>query len=188
MKKINVGTIICIILLIIMLPILILNCVILVKSWIKPDEVPSFMGYKPFIVLSGSMEPTIMTGDLAISKVVDDTNNLKVGDIISFKTADNIVITHRIVEIDKDGTEKIYITKGDNNNEKDSEPVTASMIEGIYVTKINGLGNIAMFIQKPVGFIIVASVPVITIIIAQCYSSRQYKKELEELKEKANKK
>ena len=97
-KKASFGTIFCIILLIIMLPILIVNGVILINSYMYPDKIPSFFGYKPFIVLSGSMEPTINTGDLAISKEID-TSTLKVGDIISFKIKDNIVVTHRIVEI-----------------------------------------------------------------------------------------
>lgn len=185
-KKASFGTILCIILLIIMLPVLIVNGVILINSYMYPDKIPSFLGYKPFIVLSGSMEPTINTGDLAISKEVD-TKTLKVGDIISFKIKENIVVTHRIVEITTQDGETAYITKGDNNYENDQNPVRASSVEGIYIKKLDGMGNFAMFLQKPIGFITVAAIPLIIIIIAQTYSSKQYKKELEDLRNTSRK-
>ena len=93
-RKVNILGIIIII---IFLPILIINTTLIIKSYLKPSEAPSFLGYKPFIVLSGSMEPTIMTGDLAIIKN-ENVDNLKVGDIIAFKN-DTSVITHRIVQL-----------------------------------------------------------------------------------------
>lgn len=184
--KSKFATIICIILLIIMLPILVINGVILINSFVNPNEIPNFMGYKPFIVLSGSMEPTINTGDLAISKETNP-NTLKVGDIISFKIKEDVVVTHRIVEITKEDGELAFITKGDHNYENDQNPVKASSVEGIYVKKLDGLGNFAMFIQKPLGFIVVAAIPLIIIIIAQTYNSRQYKKEIEGLRKNSKK-
>jgi len=45
-----------ILILIILIPILLISLVILINSYISPNEVPSFFGWKPFIVLSGSME------------------------------------------------------------------------------------------------------------------------------------
>ena len=42
-----------------------------------------------------------------------------VNDIISFKTKDNIVVTHRVVEIQENNGEKAFITKGDNNSQND---------------------------------------------------------------------
>lgn len=41
-----------IIIIIVLLVILFVSGVIIVKSYTNPDEVPSFMGWKPFIVLS----------------------------------------------------------------------------------------------------------------------------------------
>ena len=70
-----------IIILIILIPILFVNGVILVNSFIHPDEIPSFFGWKPFIVLSGSMETEIDAGDVAVVKETD-TASLKKGDII----------------------------------------------------------------------------------------------------------
>ena len=94
MKK--VKTIIVIILLILLLPIIIVNSVIIVNSYMNPDKIPSFCGWKPFIVLSGSMETQIKTGDLVIVKETDN-EKLKEGDIIAFRN-NAVVVTHRIVE------------------------------------------------------------------------------------------
>ena len=50
-------------------------------------EEASFLGYKPNIVLSDSMQDTFAVGDLEISKKVD-VNTLEVGDIITFQSID----------------------------------------------------------------------------------------------------
>ena len=182
MKK-AIKYIITAIVLIILIPILFVSCVILISSFVNPDEVPSFFGWKPFIVLSGSMQAEINPGDIAVVKEID-TDELEVGDIIAYKTDDDIVITHRIEEvtIDEDG-EKQFVTKGDNNDQVDSDVVTADQVEGIYVFKIDNLGNLAVFIQTPTGIIACLSIPIIILIIAQIVDSvndRKYLKEQEE--------
>ena len=84
----------CIILIIILLPIFFVNMVILIDAWTHPDEVPSFFGWKPFIVLAESMEHTINSGDVVIVKEID-SKELKKDDIIAYKQ-DNIVFVSRI--------------------------------------------------------------------------------------------
>ena len=189
--KLRKGNLIGTIIIIIFLPILIINIILIVRSHINPNEAPNVFGYKPFIVLSGSMEPTIMTGDIAIIKSCD-RDELKVGDIIAFRNGTS-VITHRIVEISEKDGEKVFITKGDNNNTEDRYPVSLSRVEGIYVSRIPKLGNFAMLLQTTAGAIIFISIPFILFIatdIAQrrkeskIQSEKQHRleKELEELK------
>ena len=176
-----------VIIIIVFLPILIVNSILIIKSYINKDEIPSVFGYKPFIVLSGSMEPTIMIGDIAIIKEIK-ADKLNVGDIIAFRSG-NSVITHRIIE--KDGEE--FITKGDNNNTEDRYPVKSESIEGIYVRRIAQLGNFAMFLQTTLGAVIFISIPFILFIITdiiqkkkeakiQEQKSKRLEKEIEELK------
>lgn len=163
-----------IIILIILIPILLISTTILINSFLNPDEVPGFFGWKPFIVLSGSMESQISAGDLAIVKEVD-TNELKVGDIIAFKS-EEIVITHRIDKIVYENGQTKYITKGDNNNTQDSGYVLPEQVEGLYQFKISRLGNLAMFMQTPTGMVICLSIPIIVFILIQAVSSRADKK------------
>lgn len=180
MQKIKKA--ISIIVILILLPILLISIAILVDSYTHPDEVPSFFGWKPFIVLSGSMETQISAGDIVVVKEID-TNELKKGDIIAFKDG-NIVITHRIDEVTEIDGKTQYITKGDNNNTQDIGYVSPEQVEGVFKFKIARLGNIAMFIQTPLGMIVCLSIPIIIIILLQTTDS---KKEKEELVAKLNK-
>ena len=180
MQKIKKA--ISIIVILILIPILLISIVILVDSHTHPNEVPSFWGWKPFIVLSGSMETQISAGDIVVVKEID-TNELKKGDIIAFKDG-NIVITHRIDEVTEIDGKTQYITKGDNNNTQDIGYVSPEQIEGVFKFKVSRLGNLAMFIQTPLGIIVCLSIPIIIIILLQTADS---KKEKEELISKLNK-
>lgn len=171
----KVKKILSIIVLIILLPVLIVNAVILINSIRNPEEIPSFFGWKPFIVLSGSMEAEICTGDLVIVKEVDPSI-LKKQDIIAFKE-DEIVITHRIVDIIEENGIKKYITKGDNNNTQDKGYVMDEQVEGLYQFKITGLGNLAVFIQTPIGMVVSLSIPVLLLILVQMSENKKMQNE-----------
>lgn len=106
------------------------------------------------IVLSGSMETSIYTGDLVFVKMVD-TDTLKENDIIAFRNEENKVTTHRIKEIIEEDGETLYRTKGDNNSSEDANLVKTSDVEGIYFCRIAGLGNFLMFMQQPIGLAVV---------------------------------
>lgn len=145
--------------LVIVLPFLIFNLTLIIKSKLYPDKIADFMGYKPFIVMSGSMETTINIGDLVIVKKVN-SSSIHTGDIIAFKNG-NIVISHRVKEvINYSGTYK-FKTKGDNNNVADDFIVSSDAIEGIFVNKIPGLGSILLFLGKPIGLLMVILVIII---------------------------
>ena len=134
-----VGIVLCVV----FIPLLLINVTLIVKSYTNPNDVPDFMGYKPFIVLSGSMEPSIMTGDMVFVRETDE-NNLQVGDVIAYRSG-GAVITHRIVEVTTEGGEKRYITQGDANDSPDQNSVKPAEVEGIYRRRIAGAGNLAMF-------------------------------------------
>ena len=175
--------IVSIIVLVILLPILFVNGVILIDSYVHPDKIPAFFGWKPFIVLSGSMETEIFAGDLAIVKEVDK-NQIKEEDIIAFKQ-DDIVITHRVVDIvEEDGVVK-YITKGDNNNAQDRGFVLQDQVEGLYQFKISRLGNLAMFTQTPIGMVVCLSIPLGLLILIQMIDNHKNKENEKEKYRKA---
>lgn len=86
------------------------------------------LGYiKPLVVVSGSMEPKIMTGDLIVDTRVP-ASTLVVGDVVSVPsdlTAD--LVTHRIVAIVPNGDGSYQLTlKGDNNTFTDALDYTVS--------------------------------------------------------------
>lgn len=92
---------------------------------------PQILGYQLKSVLSGSMEPGIMTGSIIAVKLAEDKTNFKVGDVITFMEED-ILITHRITEVTKSADSILYRTKGDNNNAEDMNPVLADNVVAQY--------------------------------------------------------
>lgn len=81
-----------------LLLLLIINLTLVAKSFLYPDRVPDFMGYKPLIVLSGSMRPTILEGDLIITRQTEAAQ-LQPGDIVAYRLG-QVVITHRVERIE----------------------------------------------------------------------------------------
>ena len=163
--------------------ILVLNIYIMVQANLSPNKVPNVFGYKPFVVLSGSMESEISVGDLVFVKNID-VDKLKINDIIAFRDNDNLVTTHRIVDEIEINNERCFKTKGDSNNTEDVGTVCKEQIEGKYQGKMAKVGNIIMFIQKPLGFtVMMLSIFIVCMFIFFVYSRRINKMSEKELKE-----
>ncbi len=159
---------------IILIPILLANIFIIFQSKTNKDVVPSLFGYKPFIVLSGSMEGQIHKGDLIITKTVDPTT-LKIDDIIAFRDAENTVTTHRIRDIiSSDGTTK-FITKGDANTIQDKNLVALEDVEGIYVMRISGFGSLMKSLAEPTTILIIALVITVLFVLGFTISTKKEK-------------
>lgn len=162
---------------IILIPILVINIYIMIQANTNKDEIPQVFGYKPFIVLSGSMESKIHKGDLILTKNIDP-EDLKKNDVIAFRDDQETVTTHRIIDIvEKDGNH-YFVTKGDNNDSQDKSLVEYKDVEGIYVGRIPGIGSVMDALAKPTTIIIV--VLVITLIFGICYVQSNKKLRAEE--------
>ena len=173
--------------LLVLIPILITNISIMFQANSEKDKVPNIFGYKPFIVLSGSMETEIKVGDLIITKMTDP-KTLEKNDVIAFRDHENTVTTHRIIDIiDKDG-KKYFVTKGDNNDSQDENLVEYKDVEGIYITRIPGVGNIFDELAKPTTIIILfLGITVIFVLLFQISNKKLKKQEQEEILEYKNK-
>ena len=103
----------------------------------RKGEENFIFGYRPAIVLTGSMEPYMMTNSLVLTKEVTDIDELEIGDVITFhvtnELGDRIRITHRLTGIE-DG---ILSTKGDNNPSGDGIPLTMENVESKVVAVCN---------------------------------------------------
>lgn len=118
-------------------------------------------GFRVFTVMSGSMEPTILTGSMIF---VMPTDNYIKGDIISFDKTDNAgvvnTITHRINDvIYSDNGPISFITKGDANNTIDLDYVFKDQIIGKEVFSIPVLGYPISFAKTKVGVILLILIP-----------------------------
>jgi len=118
-------------------------------------------GYKSLIVQSGSMEPTIMTGDVII---VAQASSYRQNEVITFYDIDGYLTTHRIFEI-VSGSSPRYVTKGDANRVQDNNEVSLTQIIGKVILTIPKLGYFIGFTRSKIGLIIFILVPAALIII-----------------------
>lgn len=186
-KKKIILNVIGIILCIILIPILVINCFLIVKGIANKNEVPSIGGNAPLIVLTGSMDPTIKAGDLIVTKKID-AEDVKVGDVISFFDPDgngSTIVTHRVIsiEIDENSGEMVFRTKGDNNDIADMTPVPAENLVGRWEgTRFWGLGRVVLFTQSTVGIIVIIAVIVAGIFVYMINRKRIQDKETDSLR------
>lgn len=122
-------------------------------------------GFKFFIIRSGSMEPLVNVGDVAIITLTSDHSKIQTDDVIAFQSPyfEEPVI-HRVIELTPEG----YITKGDANEDLDIDPVSRDLVIGIYRFKIPVLGfffvgikNITQwaFNETRIGWMLIVIVP-----------------------------
>ena len=169
------GTILCIFL----IPILVINCTLIAKSYLNNEKIPDIGGRFPMIVLTDSMYPSIQSGDLIICHT-EDPANVKAGDVISFfDPAGNgsTVVTHRVVEVTTDENGGLaWITKGDANNTEDANIVPAENLAGVYSLRIHNLGSVAIFMQTTKGLIICVVCPILLLVIYDMVRRKRYEK------------
>ena len=120
------------------------------------------LGYQCYTVISGSMQPKYMVGDLLYVKEVD-VNSIKVGDDITFILNEDLVVaTHQVVRVDAENQR--FYTKGLANEIEDSDPVHFNNVIGVPQFHIPKLGYVSDFVQHPPGMYITIGVGIILIL------------------------
>ncbi len=125
------------------------------------------VGLTPYVVLSGSMEPTYHTGSLIYDKKVDPFT-LKEGDVITFMVSEDTLATHRVVGVvpdeDEPGTIR-FRTKGDANDAEDGTLVHYKNVVGTPVFTIPYLGYFSNWITHAPGKYIAITAAVVFLIL-----------------------
>ena len=132
-------------------------------------------GIVPYVVLSGSMEPTIDTGSLCFINKNAKYEDVKEKDIIAFKLSDGTLVTHRAIEI----TETGIVTKGDNNDGADSNQVKKDNFVGKNLFWIPKVGYAVKAFQSTKGKIIVIT-SIVLLFAAGFLVGENKKKEVKE--------
>jgi signal peptidase I len=109
---------------------------------------PKFLPYQTYFVRSGSMEPTIGTGDMIVLTETD-ADDLGVGDVITFERPDKqgTMVTHRIDEVKTGDNGRSFITKGDANSDVDGWEVPATGNGWKYSFRIPNIGYALGYLQ-----------------------------------------
>ncbi|MBQ7410810.1 MAG: signal peptidase I [Clostridia bacterium] len=117
------------------------------SKFVEKEYPVKLFGFSFLCVTTGSMEPTIDSGELII---IREKDKYLENDIVTYLDDDGFLITHRIVNIN----EGKLITKGDNNNLNDPE-VQMENIQGKVILHSKLLGFFVIYILKPLIFIYV---------------------------------
>jgi signal peptidase len=137
-----------------------------------------FFGYSFAVVLTGSMEPEIMTGDLIIFKSCD-ASDINVGDDIvfiagsGFDKLEGQSIVHRVIEVVEDNSSSSqesksvsFRTQGINNFSADKDVVTESNLLGVCIYNSAFWGGVFTFFSK-YGVIILIALIALPFIVKQ---------------------
>lgn len=155
-KKKNPAATVCSVLGTLALVVLIAACL--------PLTVPRMLGFNIYTVVSGSMEPAIMTGSLVYVKTVPP-EDVQEEDVIAFYGAmdGSSIITHRVVTNSTVMGE--FITKGDANEENDMNPIPYNNFIGKVVLSVPKVGFMAQTFTSTAGKIAAASLIVLAVVL-----------------------
>lgn len=111
----------------------------LVVSLLAWSLLPAVVGYTPRVIMSGSMEPKIIPGDVIITRTVPP-GTLNQGQVITVKDPDRPgrTRTHRLMRRDSGGR---LVLRGDANQQEDSSHVAASRVLGVGVLRVPYVGQ-----------------------------------------------
>ena len=120
------------------------------------------------VVYSGSMEPAMLMGAVAVMESVDPAQ-IKVGDIIAFNPPwdPDVTVSHRVIEVVEDETLS-FLTKGDANEDPDFDVVPADHVLARVSFNIPNLGyvltNVRQYTKSRLGLVLFIAVPTVLLI------------------------
>lgn len=176
----RVFTVIGIVLCVVLVPMLLVNCILIISHLTQKDRVPSVGGIFPMIVLTDSMEGTFDSGSLIICRATQP-EKIQAGDIICFYDPQGngtSTVTHRVVRVEKDeGGKPLFVTKGDANNVEDLSAVSGDRVLGTYRFSIPRLGSFALFMQSTTGVLLFVVLPVLLMLCYDLVRRRLYERQ-----------
>jgi signal peptidase I len=126
-------------------------------AWVLVPAV--VMGWTPMVILSGSMAPGILPGDVVL--IDPDSSNRSFGAVLAFTLEEGVIVMHRVTEESEPG---IYVTKGDANREIDSTPVPEAAVLGQGRLLVPLIGYPKIWVQEGAAFVVAALVGVLLLL------------------------
>lgn len=171
-EKVNVLNIIFTIIKLICIVLLVCLIAVLALQRFSNNEI-AIGGYRIFNVATESMVPKYVVGDVLIVKEID-TNELQVGDDVTYLGKEgsfkNRVVTHQIIQIDENESDKVFHTKG-IANEVEDPTITGDQIYGKVIHKCLIFSQLTKLMNNMTAFYIVVFVPFAILVSLQLKDS-----------------
>jgi len=120
-------------------------------------------GWRVDTVYSGSMEPELKVGGVAITRSAQ-AEEIRIGDIITFYSPLSEKLTsHRVIAVEE-GSSFCFWTDGDANEDADPFILPAQHVVGKVCFHIPYFGYVTHFIKTPLGFLLTLCLPGLVII------------------------
>jgi signal peptidase len=126
--------------------------------------VPNAFGIRDLTVLSGSMEPTIHTGDVVVEREISPLD-ARLGDVVSFKDPEDasILITHRVQSMVVHDDVVSFVTKGDANTGVERWKVSGDGQIGKVEYHVPRLGILLFWMRGRLGRIVLVVLPALVL-------------------------
>jgi signal peptidase I len=117
--------------------------------------VPLAFHARPLVVLSGSMEPALGTGDVSVVRTIAPLN-ARPGDVVTFRDPDDAdrLITHRVRTMRVQGNAVVFRTRGDANSASEHWQVSSKEEIGRVIYRIPKLGWALMYARSKSLFVL----------------------------------
>jgi signal peptidase I len=104
---------------------------------------------RPLVVLSGSMEPALGTGDVSVVRTIAPLA-ARPGDVVTFRDPDDAdrLITHRVRAMHVQGGVVVFRTRGDANSASERWQVSSREEIGRVAYRIPKLGWVLMYARS----------------------------------------
>lgn len=124
---------------------------------------------RSYVVMSGSMQPHLQPGDVVLVKEVSPAE-IDRGDVITYQRPGEQPTTHRVVEVQDRGGLRFFETKGDANEDPDSEPVPSGAVVGREAFHVPYVGYLVSFANTRLGAVVLMIVPAVLIVGFELWS------------------
>ena len=120
------------------------------------------LGYRPVAITTGSMDPWAPTGALVIAGPVDG-DDVEVGDVLVMETGEDMLVTHRVIDIRAVRGERHAVTQGDANEDPDPllYPIGDRELEGRWA--VDGGGRLLVALNYRVVLVLVVAAAIATL-------------------------
>lgn len=134
----------------------------------KNDDGANILGFRPYLVATGSMEPGYRVHGLVLTRATS-FDEVKAGDVVAFRAnaMNGAPALHRVIDITRGpaGQPVTLTVKGDNNPLPDGSPVTRANYLGTAVFHTNLTATVWNQAHQPHGLIRVVLLPAAAVVL-----------------------